>query len=214
MVGILGGKKDEDTMIRPIGGKGGLFSSSSGPQPSSGDKKTPHEIGVVVLAVSILLTAVMILITGHLITPFSYEKYGAGDDIVPVVFTYLLEGVLVFLGIYIAVTLMKVRGARFKWSTDVPYIVGISTIAIIVTNIVLYYMGVNFNSWQTLFGGYGLALVHATVGSIAGSFALKKIGKSISVFNLTVVAIITTVVLFVMAHMVLPSSGLGSYVMF
>lgn len=177
-------------------------------------KRTSEETGMVLLALSVILSAIMIYITSMLITPFLVDSYKADADIVPVAVTYLVEGVLVFFGVYISVMAMKIRGVRFRFSSDLPYIAGASAIAIIVVNMILYYMDVDLQGIQELFGGYGLAMLHATVGSITSSYIIRRKGHKISPFNLTVVSIMTTIILFVLAHMIIPETGLADFIMF
>lgn len=177
-------------------------------------KAVKHEDGVVILSLSIILTAIMVFLTRMVITPFTIKEYSVTADIVPVIITYLLEGTLILLALYTSVVLMKMRGVRFKWGTDAPYLIGVTSSTVVLMNILLYYMGFDFSSWVRLFGGYGLALIHATVGAFAGSIAMKKVGKMVPVFNLSVVAIITSIIYFVIAHLIIPSSGFSSLVFF
>lgn len=208
-------KENEEKSGNPFEPTGGLFGGgpSSGGAPEKKFKKTSSDSGLVVLSISILLTALMIFLTHHLITPFAYSEYNVTADIVPVIFTYILEGLIVFFGIYTEIAFMKTK-TRFKWSLDVPYITGVASSAIIIVNIILYYLGVNFNEWINMFGGYGLALIHAFTGTIAGGIALKKLGKWVNIFNITIVASIITIVYFVIAHLVIPNTGLSNYIMF
>jgi len=208
---LFGGKKEE-SFDSGFGGFGGVGSDT---QEYQSQKKTiKHENGIVILSLSVILTAIMVFLTKMVITPFIIKEYSVTADIVPVIVTYLLEGTLILIALYTSVVLMKIRGVRFKWGSDAPYLIGVTSSTVVIVNILLYYMGFDFSSWVQLFGGYGLALIHATVGAFAGSVAMKKIGKTVPVFNLSVVAIIISIIFFVIAHMIIPSSGFSSIVFF